>query len=349
MCHTSGIRRISFRILAPLAAILISSVDASAATKMYWGDTTTNSIYRANLDGSGLESVVSFPLATDPLRRGIQRLAIDAAAGSLYWTNNDLNLVQRANLDGSDVTTLVDLSAFAGTDTPYPLDIELDLVHRKIYWTMNGLYRANLDGSQVEPLITDTRIYGVDIDHANQRLFLTSIDCSGDSSGDCVHRADLDGSNLETLITDVGGDIDAIEVDAINGKMYYSDEDSGRIYEADLDGSNNRLFYATSTVDSGGHGLAIDPQHQRLYWSSSSWRYSDPLREVVELRGSVGFGDLTFADPNGEFSQTLFSGGLPKGIVLDDPLPVPEPASSSLVVAAIVATFSINRWRRNRR
>lgn len=343
MAHGRLALRFEIRSLAATAIVLLACCGSPAATKMYWGDSFTNSIYRANLDGSGLETVISLPLAADPLRSGIARLAIDSRAGLLYWTDTNTRLVQRANVDGSNITTLVDLNAIQNI---YPGDIELDLVHGKMYFTANGLYRANLDGTQVEPLITDSRIAGIDVDHVNRRLYMTSFVCLGESQGDCVHRSDLDGSNFETLITGVGGagfDIDAIEVDPTSGKMYYADEDNGRIYEANLDGSNNVLFYE-ATLNTVGHGLAIDQTNRRLYWANASWQVPDPNGDI-ELRGSIGYSDLGVPDPNDEFAQTVIASGLPRGIVLDDPLPVPEPHTSSLAFAAAFVIFCARRRR----
>ena len=68
---------------------------------MYWTDSGTNKIQRANLDGSGVEDLITSGLS-DP--RG---LALDLGAGKMYWTDRGTDKIQRANLDGSRVEDLV--------------------------------------------------------------------------------------------------------------------------------------------------------------------------------------------------------------------------------------------------
>ena len=65
---------------------------------MYWTDSGTEKIQRANLDGSNIEDIVTGVEAP----RGI---ALDVAGGKMYWTTS--SKIQRANLDGSNVENLV--------------------------------------------------------------------------------------------------------------------------------------------------------------------------------------------------------------------------------------------------
>ena len=114
---------------------------------MYWTDWTTDKIQRSNLDGSGVEDLVT---RNDGFSspRGI---ALDAAGGKMYWTVQVLHKIQRSNLDGSGVEDLVT----TGLGTPW--SIALDLSGGKMYWTdppEEKIQRSNLDGSGVEDLVT---------------------------------------------------------------------------------------------------------------------------------------------------------------------------------------------------
>ena len=67
--------------------------------KRYWADTATNSIRRSNLDGSGVEEVVS----------GLQSpygLSYDASAGVLLWTSSTDETVQKLPLAGGSPTAI---------------------------------------------------------------------------------------------------------------------------------------------------------------------------------------------------------------------------------------------------
>ena len=67
--------------------------------KMYWTERETGEISRANLDGSGVEN-----LLTDGTL-GPGEIALDLISGKMYWTAQFAEKVQRANLDGSNVET----------------------------------------------------------------------------------------------------------------------------------------------------------------------------------------------------------------------------------------------------
>ena len=70
---------------------------------MYWTDSKTDKIQRANLDGSELEDVVTTGL---DFPRGI---AVDELNGKIYWTDKGTDTIQRANLDGSDMEDVISL------------------------------------------------------------------------------------------------------------------------------------------------------------------------------------------------------------------------------------------------
>jgi DNA-binding beta-propeller fold protein YncE len=119
-----------------------------AAGKMYWTNRGWQSIERANLDGSGVEFVVSAGL-NDP--RGI---ALDLASRRMYWTEVGSHKIRRANLDGSGVQDIV-------TGLGHPSGIALDPNNGKMYWTDFGAHkiqRANLDGSGIQDLVAGLSI-----------------------------------------------------------------------------------------------------------------------------------------------------------------------------------------------
>ncbi len=83
------------------------------AGKMYWGETVTNVIKRANLDGSAVETIVP-PDSVSPLG-----LVVDPWGRKLYWVDSvtdDVFMadarIRRSNLDGSSIETLIPTGLF---------------------------------------------------------------------------------------------------------------------------------------------------------------------------------------------------------------------------------------------
>src|SRR5262249_32255659 len=102
---------------------------------MYFTDSGSGDIRRANLDGTGLMTLVGG-------QAGPGGIALDLAGGLIYWTN-DGGDIRRANLDGSGQTILV-----SGLNRPQSM--ALDLAGGLMYWTNFGngeIWRAKLDGS----------------------------------------------------------------------------------------------------------------------------------------------------------------------------------------------------------
>jgi hypothetical protein len=115
---------------------------------MYWVDIFAGDIRRANLDGTGQQTLLT----------GLDRpfsIALDVAHGTMYWSGVFAE-IGRANLDGTGEETLYT------TSTDSLNGLALDLVNDKMYWAEYGngfpntgqIKRANLDGTGQETLFT---------------------------------------------------------------------------------------------------------------------------------------------------------------------------------------------------
>lgn len=134
--------------------------------KMYWGNiyTANSGVYRANLDGSGIETV----------HTGYRTANVAVANDKIYWSSVGPNRgVRRSDLDGSNVESL------ATTQLGTPFRLVVDPVNGKLLWGDSGfglLERSNLDGSSRETLLTgfDTRHFAI---HENIDQTFT-VDCN---------------------------------------------------------------------------------------------------------------------------------------------------------------------------
>lgn len=178
-----------------------------AGGKMYWTTFGSAKIQRANLDGSGVEDLVT----TGLLNPG--SIALDVTDTKMYWTDIGTGKIQRANMDGSIVDDLV---VTTGDDAPYSL--ALDVGVGKMYWMSAGadfqlfpkIKRANLDGSGIEILVDlDLAGFGIGmaLDLGEGKIYWTT------EVERAIRRANLDGSGVETVLDNGPSGLKGIALD----------------------------------------------------------------------------------------------------------------------------------------
>jgi sugar lactone lactonase YvrE len=185
--------------------------------KLYWCDREGMRVMRANLDGSKIETLVDTSQGdprpgADPVKWCVG-VAIDADAGKLYWTqkggdNAGEGRILRANIDiprGQTPTNRTDIELLYDK-LPEPIDLDLDLESRQLYWTDRGdpprgntVNRAPLEapqGKRPPPEIVFSNLMegiGLALDPKHGRMFITDFAGS-------VYSANLDGSDPKTLL-----------------------------------------------------------------------------------------------------------------------------------------------------
>jgi hypothetical protein len=184
--------------------------------QLYWSDREGMRVMRSNLDGSQIETLVETGQG-DADRRDARNwcvgIAVDAERGHVYWTQKGPDdagqgRIFRANVEipnGQNAASRSDIELLFG-GLPEPIDLELDLQRRAMYWTDRGdpplgntVNRAPMDGEgkrRKAPEILMTHLMegiGISLDVAGQRMFLTDL-------GGSVYSARLDGSDKKTLV-----------------------------------------------------------------------------------------------------------------------------------------------------
>lgn len=220
--------------------------------KIYWTDAWADKIQRANLDGTGVEDLVT--LAGEPFS-----LALDPRARKIYWTSLESNKIRRANLDGSGVEDLV-----AGVGS---LGLALDPGGGKMYWTFadaGRIRRANLNGSGAEDLVitrgTDNEPFSLALDPGAGKMYWTATE------GGTIRRANLDGSGMEVLVTGLEGPF-GLALDPGAGKMYWSAIVGRKIQRANMDGRNVEDLVTGIDGDFPYLMLTLDPDSGNIYWT----------------------------------------------------------------------------------
>jgi virginiamycin B lyase len=263
-------------LAAPLAVLVLLCVAVPARAYVYWANAGSDSIGRANLDGSGADQSFITGATGNPV-------GVAVGGGHIYWTGNDT--IGRANLDGSGVKN--DFITVGGE----PWGIAVDGAH--IYWANKGngtIGRANLDGTGVNPsFITGASSpFGVAVDAAH-------VYWTNEGSG-TIGRANLDGSGVDqSFIT--GADY-PWQV-AVNGAhIYWTNSGNDTIGRANLDGTeaNQSLIPAARNSSLTGvqlTGVTVDGAH--IYWSNF-------------LPGTIGRANLDGAAVDQSFINTGPSG-----------------------------------------
>uniref|UniRef100_A0A8D0DF55 LDL receptor related protein 1 n=1 Tax=Sander lucioperca TaxID=283035 RepID=A0A8D0DF55_SANLU len=196
--------------------------------RIYWSDVRTQTIKRAFINGTGVETVVSADL---PNAHG---LAVDWVSRNLFWTSYDANKKQInvARLDGSFKNAVIQ-----GLDKPHCLVLHPTL--GKLYWTDgDNISIANTDGSNRSVLFTSQKgPVGLSIDFDTEKLYWIS---SGNST---INRCKLDGSELEVLEGVKGKLTKATALAIMGNKLWWADQGTDQIGTCDKkDGGNWKVL-----------------------------------------------------------------------------------------------------------
>jgi len=190
--------------------------------KLYWCDREGMRVMRSNLDGSKIETLIDTSEGDARPGKDVKKwcvgIALDVEGGKLYWTqkgseNAGEGRIFRANLEipkGQTAAKRKDIELLY-EGLPEPIDLELDLANRTMYWTDRGdpprgntVNRAPMDPAQgngkKEPVIIFDHLMegiGIALDLRGGRMFLTDL-------GGSVYSANLDGSNKKTVLAAEG-------------------------------------------------------------------------------------------------------------------------------------------------
>jgi sugar lactone lactonase YvrE len=173
---------------------------------LYWCDRDGAKIWRAHLDGSSPEVLISGHNLFQPYG-----IALDPSDRKFYFSDRIGRRIYRAGFDfragenDADRSDVEELFAFSAS--AMPLDIDLDLEARQIYWVDRArgtLQRASmdppagrltLDRTDIEVLAMNLPdLVGLALDRVEKQLYFTEL------SGD-VWRANLDGSERKLVVS----------------------------------------------------------------------------------------------------------------------------------------------------
>ncbi|XP_075055508.1 prolow-density lipoprotein receptor-related protein 1 [Mixophyes fleayi] len=196
--------------------------------RIYWSDVRTQTIKRAFINGTGVETVVSADLPN------AQGLAVDWVSRNLFWTSYDANKKQInvARLDGSFKNAVIQ-----GLDKPHCLVV--NPLEGKLYWTDgDNISMANTDGSERQVLFTGHKgPVGLSIDFIDKKLYWIN------SGAGTINRCNLNGKGLEVLLTMKSFLGKATALAIMGDKLWWADHASDKMGTCNKkDGSDPRVL-----------------------------------------------------------------------------------------------------------
>jgi len=293
-----------------IASVALAFTASTASATLYWANIGSDSIGRANDDGSDKNN--SFII-------GASAPADVAVSGNyVYWANLTTSTIGRANLDGSGV----DQSFIETGGAPRGVAARGDY----IYWTNvdgpRSIGRAKVDGSEVNqsfiPALPNGGVpYGVAVNSSH--IYWT------DNHNGKIGRADVDGSSVNYTFMEAGDPLPmGIALDQEH--VYWTGFQYNRIGRANLDGSDYNGDFITA-LSTGGVAVSATT----IYWSNYNFNY-------------LGRAEITGNFVNDFFTSTASS---PTGIAhvgpeVDASIPTfPDQAVSTIGPAATVTVTNI--------
>jgi DNA-binding beta-propeller fold protein YncE len=187
--------------------------------KLYWSDREGMRVMRSNLDGSQIETLVQTGQGENDRHdqtRWCVGITVDPERGQIYWTqkgedNAGVGRIFRAGIDipkGETAADRSDVEVFFN-GLPEPIDLEIDLEHRVLYWTDRGdpprgntVNRAPIDAKPAQNVpqivVSDLmEVIGIALDVPGNRMFVTDLAGS-------LYAAKLDGTDKRMLLAAQG-------------------------------------------------------------------------------------------------------------------------------------------------
>lgn len=197
--------------------------------KIYFSDfenSDAGKIWRMNVDGSGMEELVSG--ISDPYS-----VVINITGGKIYWAD-DAGNISRANLDGSALEREF-IHIADGQMRGIAYDSKNDIIY---FYEVNNedLYAAKSDGTGVAKIIQGAYGYCIFVDEVNGKLYYE------DRNEPAIMQANLDGSGIIKFAAVPGTRVHGMAIDYDANKFYWADRDKGTIKRANLDGTSEETF-----------------------------------------------------------------------------------------------------------
>lgn len=228
------------------------------ANMFYWSD--ADGIRRAPLDGIETEFVLqNYAWPMSALEN--TPFALDREAGTIYYLSS--GEFSNQMLTRTDIGAPWNVEELVPEDNGQVLDIAVDTVNDKLYWSVRGretaIRRSSLDGTSVETIVDDVQgPLGLALDTAAGKLYWADWDARK------IQRANLDGSSLEDLTDTAPVRPRYLALDGAQGLIYWSGQGDGRVWQSPMNGGGFNLLVAGTSGKTGG--IDYHAATDTLFW-----------------------------------------------------------------------------------
>ncbi|NGM63609.1 hypothetical protein G5B30_16995, partial [Sphingobacterium sp. SGG-5] len=200
--------------------------------KLYWNHLDNEEIYRSNLDGSSIETIVTST-------GDVNCIILDPIHGKIYWNSYTAGQIERANLNGTNREIVV--------SGEKPVSLALDISGGKIYWfdeTSSAIRRSSLNGQDIEEFATAVGYpWSLYFDHETRFVYWDNY---GDDNGK-IERKHADSGSRQTIVDNCWPV--SVSIDKKQGKIYWLNQDENNvvvIMRANLNDGTGREVFANT-------------------------------------------------------------------------------------------------------
>ena len=298
-----------------------------AVQKLYWVDANQNKVFRSNLDGSAIETVLT---SADAGGNGIAYITYSAELKKLFYeAGASTPVIYRSDYNGDNPQHI------ATFDTAnFPRALAANDQTDRLYFTSfhgyqagNGKFRSiTYDGLGLQDIVAipDNYPYGTALDITAGKAYWM------ETYNQRIVRSNLDGTSRTILKTGVSGQ--DIQIDVVSGKLYWVDDAARLLRRMNLDGSGMQDI-GTIGPSGGNNAVVLDVPNQHVYWSSTG---DDKIwRANLDGTSKVTIHSLPF-------------NAYPMSMIIVDVGPVvPEPSSALLSCFGLAGLLVAARRRRD--
>jgi hypothetical protein len=172
-------------------------------------------------------------------------------------------------------------------------------------WLGGRILSVRTDGSDVRTVVTTKckEPDGIAVDAEAGHLYWTNMGTPAADDG-YILSSDLDGTNITTVVP-VGATFTPkqMQLDRVNGKLYWSDREGMRVMRANTDGSDIETLVTLGVGDKARSdethwsvGMALDIGARQFYWTQKGGddagqgtrKHRSPAQKMGRVMGHSG-------------------------------------------------------------